>query len=93
MICPICKDKGQISIKMKTFGLEKAEEHVICCVTCNGNKEISIEEENKLKRFNALWCKCGNPSGNIKYYKDGEHPECAKHCWVCCDCGRLTQIG
>jgi len=40
-----------------------------------------------------FWCRCGNPSEDVAFYADGQHPEVHKHHWRCNDCGSVLQIG
>lgn len=45
-----------------------------------------------------MWCDCEEdydpdetPAPN--FWDDGMHPLCAKHCYTCATCGKLTQVG
>ena len=95
MKCPKCNNGKQTvevtEIKPEGRSVTKVE---ITCITCNGSGQI---EKRKLKAqeraFNAFWCRCGNPSEEIDFFDDGQHPGCEKHHYRCRDCGKVTQVG
>ena len=39
------------------------------------------------------WCYCGNPSGEMDFFDNDEHPKIKCHHWRCRDCGKVVQIG
>lgn len=64
------------------------------CFTCDGSGEVDRAEYEARKKAEAeFWCSCGNPSEDVRFYDDGEHPKCDKHCYECVDCGKIRQVG
>lgn len=95
--CPSCKGSGKINITFSTFGSNKPPEVIaIDCSDCNGSGTLSDAQARDLESYKKFeekaWCKCGNPSGDVKYHPKGMK-YCAKHCYTCKDCGKLVQIG
>lgn len=39
------------------------------------------------------WCHCGNPSGKMDFFDNGERSDIKCHHWRCHDCGKVVQIG
>jgi hypothetical protein len=39
------------------------------------------------------WCHCGNASGEMDFFADGEHPKIKCHHWRCRECKGVVQIG
>lgn len=93
MKCPTCKGTGEVETTVTTFGSDKVEKYSLTCHICHGKKEISKQEWKQIQAEAALWCDCGNPSGDVDFYNDGEHPNCSKHCYTCKDCGKIVQVG
>lgn len=95
-MCPRCKGKGKISVKVSTCGPDGAtpeSSFEMTCFDCKGSGEMTAAGVRAKKAADALWCRCGNESGETKFFDDGEHPNCSKHCYVCLDCGKITQVG
>lgn len=96
MKCKSCKGTGKMVItatEITAAGAKEMPSVSIDCIRCNGSGEISAARQKQLEAQAALWCKCGNPSGNSQFFNDGEHPNCSKHCYVCEDCRKITQVG
>lgn len=97
MNCPTCKGKGKVTVKVTTVAPGTANTHSefeMNCLTCRGEGEISKAQAQEHKAAMAMWCRCGNPSGQTHFFDDGENPAvCNKHHWVCEDCGKVTQVG
>jgi RecJ-like exonuclease len=98
--CPRCKGSGKITLHVTTIavGAKPAEETSrIPCRDCHGSGKVTPEEAERIRSFieayKEIWCRCGNPSGQVDFYDDGEHPEISKHHYRCRDCGKVTQIG
>ena len=92
--CPECKGTGKIEITMSFYGSdEKPSVTKIDCVTCNGLGKLSKQEFKEFEEEKELWCSCGNPSEQVKYWKDGEGTLVHKHHYTCKDCGKVVQIG
>lgn len=94
--CPVCKGTGKMNITFSTYGKPGEEKTEINCVHCNGKGTLSDTDAEDLESYlefqKNAWCKCGNPSGQSKFHPRG-NKLCAKHCYTCKDCGKLTQIG
>jgi phage FluMu protein Com len=96
MKCPRCKGSGKMTIKMSEYSGGKVivnDTLEMKCFECKGTGQITEAEMKVIKAEKAMWCKCGNPSGQTMFVDDGESKKCAKHHWVCEDCGKITQIG
>ena len=102
--CPRCGGSGTMSIGVTNMECidGKWVEHKepateIDCITCKGSKTMDEKKANLIKEAwedeRNRWCDCGNPSGDVKYWEDGTHPHCSKHCYTCRDCGKITQVG
>lgn len=91
--CPTC-DNGRMKITVSTYGSnEPATVTEIDCVYCDGTGQIDDETMEAIEYEKNMWCKCGNPSGRHKFYRDGEGPLVHKHHYVCKDCNKVLQIG
>lgn len=54
----------------------------------------SVEDyKAALRKADAYWCKCGNPSKQTTYYDDYEGELCDKHHYTCDDCNLIFQVG
>ena len=95
MKCPTCKGKGKYNMGVTEIGVGRRKtRHVpMTCFLCEGKGTITKAEWARVQAAKALWCDCDNPSGDTTYYADGTHPNCSKHCWVCNDCRKITQVG
>ena len=96
MQCTVCKGKGKQTIKSQNLtvdGWEALSPVDVPCLWCDGTGEMTPEEEERLRVYSEMWCKCVNPSGDTNFYDDGEHPEVTKHHYRCADCGKVTQVG
>lgn len=94
MNCPTCKGKGTVTVKVHSnFATENTSFEMDCHV-CGGSGEVTEAQLKAHKAAMAMWCRCGNPSGQTQFFDDGENPSvCNKHHWVCEDCGKVTQVG
>jgi uncharacterized protein YbaR (Trm112 family) len=91
--CPDCKGKGTLAYTIQESGKpERAME--MKCLTCKGAKtvnSVAAEAFERMQRaMREMWCRCGNPSGEVSYHPDAPG---SKHHWTCDDCGKVTQIG
>jgi len=91
MICPRCKGSGKMDLNVSEGGTMKAVK--ITCVTCDGAGEIDQFKYKLYRQEIEMWCRCGNPSGDVDFYDDGEHPDVQTHHYRCKDCGRVVQVG
>lgn len=95
--CPLCKGKGTwecIATIIDHTGSHKAPAVNMPCHVCNSTGKVDpvkLEEDRKAEE--AFWCSCGNPSGSVSFFEDGEGGMCAKHHYVCDDCGKVAQVG
>ena len=89
--CKSCNGTGKMSLNVSQAG--KTTPFSITCIYCNGSGSLSDAQQKANEAAKALWCSCGNPSESTTYYADGTHPSCSKHCYVCDDCGKITQVG
>jgi hypothetical protein len=56
--------------------------------------EAAQKDARARRAFEAFWCRCGNPSGNVTYHPDRQRgAACSKHHWTCDDCSRVVQVG
>jgi hypothetical protein len=90
MGCPTCKGTGKQIIHSTTYGPEGVVERdvEIDCLTCEGSGCANNKQLARLATINDGWCRCGNPSGEQKFFNNRD---C--HGYTCEDCGKLTQIG
>lgn len=91
--CPQCKGAGKVTITASEYGKPGETKYKIECPTCKGAKTVTAEVVASHKAFQTAWCQCGNPSGQMTFHDDGQHPTCSKHCYTCDDCQKLLQIG
>lgn len=85
--CPKCIN-GKMTVTV-TEG-QTTYESTFECIYCHGHGEISDERLAKIRAMDAMWCRCGNKSGNITYHDDAPG---SKHHWTCDDCGKVVQVG
>ena len=90
--CPDCKGEGRKDITIE-FKDDPADTLNIECFTCNGEGEVDQEGYDAWVYEKNVWCKCGNPSNETRFYDDGEGKWVHKHHYVCIDCGKVVQIG
>jgi len=92
--CPTCEGTGKQSITVKMWGEKNPENPMqITCVVCKGTGVVGAAEIRQLKAEREMWCTCGNKSGEVDFYDDGQHPRIHKHHYRCRECGKVTQIG
>jgi len=97
MNCPTCNGTGKVEVKFITLGSKNPPElFKINCSDCDGKGDVSESEVKRIIRFKKAydnaWCKCGNPSKKSTFHPRGTST-CAKHCYTCDDCKKITQIG
>lgn len=85
--CPHCKGTGKIAYTSHEFG--KVTQGELTCVTCNGEKLVTIQKFNEYHAFQNMWCRCKESPGS-NYHPDEPG---SKHHWTCQKCGKVTQIG
>lgn len=83
--CPTCKGTGKGTLRIGSMGHTMP----IDCLTCNGTGQATTEQINALNRFNAMWCRCGNPTYGKTYHQTDD----GHHWWTCDDCGKIAQLG
>jgi hypothetical protein len=90
--CPACKGAKTITVETTTIeGATRKVDHVILdCVTCGGIGKVTATRAAALAREAAMWCSCGNPSGDADYHPDTRR---MKHHWTCRDCAKVLQVG
>lgn len=54
------------------------------CVVCNGTTQVP---RGTKQAWDAFWCQCGNPSGNVTHSREGTD------IYRCNDCGAVVQTG
>jgi hypothetical protein len=88
MECIACKGNGKqiLTIHDGENPLEVSME--IDCIWCNGRGQMTQKEFEEYSYFNNAWCKCGNPSGDVSFYRNG-----SSHGYTCVDCGKIIQTG
>lgn len=93
MKCQKCDGTGKLNIiahtfdaKTKSFIPEPAVQ--INCVVCHGTGQLSKQEAQEYQDYINSWCKCGNPSGEVSFYRNGR-----SHGYKCADCGKIVQEG
>lgn len=89
--CPTCEGSKKIQLTIRMNGSETQSSQT--CHVCDGSGEVSDALHREIIAENELWCECGNPSGDVEFYNDGEHSEVHKHHYRCRDCGKVTQLG
>ena len=92
--CTICEGSGKQTVTISTFGEpENDTSFESNCIGCDGEGEVTEEQAALIEFEKNMWCKCGNPSEDVDFYDDGEHPEITKHHYRCKDCKKVVQIG
>ena len=92
--CNVCKGSGVQRVSVTDYGSDEppsVSEHA--CFFCDGAGEISFINFVMQVIGEASWCRCGNPSGESVFFKDGEGAWMNKHHYCCLDCGHVTQVG
>lgn len=86
--CPQCRGKGQITCTVIEAG-GKSSSFETACLTCRGEKTVTVEQQRMYRAMQNAWCKCG------KDYGSDYHPDNAgmKHHYTCQKCGKITQVG
>ena len=96
-VCPNCKGSGKwdcVATIIDKAGPRLAPAVRMNCFTCEGLGKVDpIEQERKKKEADDFWCSCGNPSGEVDSFDDGEGEMCFKHHYCCRDCGKVYQVG
>jgi len=90
MRCKVCKGTGKQTIEVCGAETGKFE---MDCFWCEGTGEMTPRQKRTWDFARNSWCRCGNPSGESKFYDDGKHPTTKTHHYRCVDCGKITQIG
>ncbi len=62
------------------------------CPVCRGSGKVPREVAAAIKRAEAMWCRCGNPSRQAIPYAEGTHPELRQKHVRCDDCGRVLRL-
>lgn len=93
MKCPQCKGRSTVALTVTTCGQKGEEKIDLPCPACKGLGSVSLAEKKIYEAQLAMWCRCGNPSGDVDFFDDGEHPDMYKHHYRCKDCGKITQVG
>jgi len=91
--CPACRGSGKRALLAEEAlpdGTVRKESFETKCLHCGGTGRMTESQAILLKEYEAVWCACGNPSGQATYHPDT--PE-IKHHWTCNDCGKTTQVG
>lgn len=90
--CQPCKGTGQQNVTVSKSG--EPDSHIkLTCIWCKGTGRATPEQQRTLAAYDAMWCRCGNPSGESNYFSDGQHPAMHKHHYRCADCNSVTQVG
>lgn len=98
-ICTACKGKKKVVVNSVslTHGKRYAPITIpitMTCVICGGTGKLTKAQIEENKRAAEAWCQCDEPDmENARYWPDGAHPECSKHCWTCGVCGKIVQVG
>lgn len=87
-VCPVCKGAKKNTYAVHAEGVTKNVE--LSCGVCFGTGQLSDAGLQAHKALQAMWCRCGNPSGNASFHDD---TPTRKHHWTCDDCGKITQVG
>ena len=91
MICPRCKGRGKMDLNVHEGDTVQVVK--ITCVTCDGDGEINQVQYMIYRQEIEMWCRCGNPSGDVDYYEDGQRQDVQMHHIRCKDCGKVVQVG
>jgi len=99
MKCALCKGTGKQTLTVSSIGSnpifsKTPTKTEIDCIICNGSGEMTAKDAALIEFENNMWCECKiqNPQ-DVRYYKDGQHPEISKHHWRCTVCKKVRQIG
>lgn len=90
--CPQCKGKGTItitSVEVTSTGSKYLPDMDLDCPTCGGEKWVSQETFEEFQDMLNIWCTCGNPSGETRFWRTPN----GSHGYDCCDCGKVVQLG
>lgn len=85
--CPKCKSTGKLPIEVHEAG-KPSQITELECVYCDGKGKMTDAELKRHNELEAMWCSCGNPSGDAYPYDYGN---C--HGWNCADCHKVIQTG
>lgn len=94
--CTACEGTGKQTTTITTIERgkpPKVERSEDVCFWCKGTKRLTRERMLLMVEAHAMWCECGNPSGEVQFYDNGQHPKLWKHHYRCAGCGKVTQIG
>ena len=97
--CKVCKGSGKQKLTvLDPYGAypnrPRRQVKDIDCVWCHGTGMMQAEELKAYTWNQTAWCECGNPSGESRFFDDGEcECGCHKHHYHCRDCAKITQIG
>jgi Fe2+ or Zn2+ uptake regulation protein len=91
-VCPSCKGARKVTIETTTInpGTTTVDHITVDCVICNGTGEVTPARFAAIQSEAAMWCSCGNDSGEADYHADTRR---TKHHWTCRDCGKVLQVG
>ncbi len=92
-VCPKCHGKKTLTITVNTPTEPLQETVELSCVWCDKTGEVTEQQLASIEGEDAMWCRCGNPSGDVRYVADGESVAISKHHWCCVDCDKIVQIG
>lgn len=84
--CPKCHGTGSLKVTVHEAG-KPAVWVPLNCVYCDGRGRIDQPKLDEIKRGDAVWCRCGNPSGQFIHYRLNTD------IYDCRDCGGLLQTG
>lgn len=90
--CPTCEGTCKMNCVVHEAG-KPEQSFTMNCHVCEGKGEVTEEHAELIQIENDMWCDCDEPSEDRKYWPDGTHPVCHKHCWSCTICGKIVQIG
>jgi RecJ-like exonuclease len=66
----------------------------LTCITCDGHGKVTAPKMRAFYAMKAAWCRCDEVGDNVRYYDDGQHPDCTKHHWRHePGCGLIVQVG
>lgn len=84
-VCPKCRE-GKLTITYsENCGPEMQME--LTCPSCKGVGYITASKAERIAADDALWCRCGNPSGQVNHIWSGTD------IYLCRDCGGVVQTG
>jgi len=91
--CPSCKGARKVRVHVTTDrgdGEIELTQFETDCVSCGGIGKVTPRRFAALQSEAAMWCSCGNESGEADYHADTRR---MKHHWTCRDCGKVLQVG